>query len=93
MFSYDYGPSTRKIVKKKETTGCGKFMLLFYVLALIGYVLYSTGKLDALSQKISSFVRKEAFVQRAKSENDKINEEIDKRIAAKPALNAPNIFI
>ncbi len=82
MFSYDYGPSTRKSSRSKETTGCGKFMLLFYVLALIGYVLYSTGKLDALSQKISSFVR-EAFVQRAKSENDKINEEIDKRIAVK----------
>lgn len=85
MFSYNYGPSSRKSSRSKGTTGCGKFMLLFYVLALIGYVLYSTGKLDALSQKISSFVR-EAFVQRAKSENDKINEEIDKRIAVKTSF-------
>jgi len=84
VFSYNYGPSGRESSRSKGTTGCGKFMLLFYVLALIGYVLYSTGKLDSLWQKVSSSLR-EAFVQNAKSENDRINEEIDKRIAVKTA--------
>ncbi|MCK9457774.1 MAG: ankyrin repeat domain-containing protein [Candidatus Riflebacteria bacterium] len=41
---------------KRETTGCGKFMFFFYLLLLIAYVLFSTGKIDVLYQKFETFV-------------------------------------
>lgn len=89
MFPNNSGFHSRQNTKNNKTTGCGKFMMAFYVLLLVGYVLYSTGKIDLLFQKISAFARS-TFEQSLKASEEKNAEML---VTKKPITRASQIYI
>lgn len=59
---------------EKETTGCGKLLFFFCFLLLIGYVLFSTGKIDVVYQKFETFMHEIMGIDSSEPKNNAAQE-------------------